>query len=235
MHCFFTPCQVLTPFFGGWFGITDKSSSVWNITHPSALGHQGTGDTYARHMKAAPGARYRTQGSGRLGGTRSQHTPTGLSGPQGRGPSTRDFFLLLFLLDSIGASRGKVRLGGFGEAFLPGTTVHLHRMEDRASASRPSCTHVPTYLHGCGPRGTVICGIWGNARIPRTESGRHDYGRQAGRSRLPLTLSPPVSEDGLLRAVERQGGRRGAGSEAQLRSESGIHVGVRIAECPSQE
>lgn len=102
--------------------------------------------TYARHMKAAPGARYRTQRSGRLGGTRSQHTPTGLSGPQGRVRPLGFFFLLLFLLDSIGASRGKVRLGSFGETFLPGTTVHLHRMEDRVCRPRPSRTHVPTYL-----------------------------------------------------------------------------------------
>lgn len=43
--------------------------------------------------------------------------------------------------------------------------------------------YLPTWLW---PKSDCDMRDLGNARISRTESGRHDYGRQAGRSRLPL-------------------------------------------------
>lgn len=143
---FFTPCQVLTPFFGGggWVGLTDKSSSVWNITHGCALDHQGTGDTYARHMKAAPGTRYRTQTSG------SWWNPLAYTdrsvGTAGTGPSTRGiFYCYSFLIPSelLGV---KLYWGGFGEAFLPGTTCTGWK----TAYVRP-VRLVPMYLPGLWP------------------------------------------------------------------------------------
>lgn len=143
---FLPPAKSSPPFLGGGVGRPHRQI-IFGVEYHSrlcALDHQGTGDTYARHMKAAPGTRYRTQTSG------SWWNPLAYTdrsvGTAGTGPSTRGiFYCYSFLIPSelLGV---KLYWGGFGEAFLPGTTCTGWK----TAYVRP-VRLVPMYLPGLWP------------------------------------------------------------------------------------
>lgn len=141
---FYPPAKSSPPFLGGGRPHRQIILGVEYHSRLSALDHQGTGDTYARHMKVAPGTQYRTQTSG------SWWNPLAYTdrsvGTAGTGPSTRGiFYCYSFLIPSelLGV---KLYWGGFGEAFLPGTTCTGWK----TAYIRP-VQLVPMYLPGLWP------------------------------------------------------------------------------------